>query len=151
MSEEPGEESGAEARRLVASLIDSGFISDPRARDADLQAVRITAPDGMPAGWFVALVLDERLVGFAQLGEALRFRRYSSFAGREPAARDWLESSVVLARAREQTGADLDLGQPFLSYDMDPDRIAWVVPATDFDGTERRFLVAGGEVFERSG
>ncbi len=150
-NEQLREEPGAEARRLVANLIDAGFISESRAQYADLRAVPVTSPDEKPAGWFVALVINERLIGFAQLDEALRFRRYSSFAGHEPPAEDWLESSVVLARAREQAGADLELGQPFLSYDANPDRIAWVVPATGSGGTKRHLFVAGGEVFERSG
>ena len=139
----------AEARQLVAKLIETEFIPEPRARDAELQAVQVTTPEGEPAGWFVALVIDDRLIGFAQLDEALRFRRYSSFAGAEPKARDWLESSVVLSRARKQAGANLDLGQPFLSFDTSPDRIAWVVPAIGPDGTGRRLFVAGTEVFER--
>jgi hypothetical protein len=138
-----------EARRLVADLIDTGFIPEARAKEAELHAVQVTAPDGEPAGWFVGLVIGEMLLGFAQFDEALRFRRYSSFAGREPAARDWLESSVVLSRARERSGADLAFGQPFLSFDTSPDRIAWVVPATGPDGSGRRVFVAGKEVFER--
>jgi hypothetical protein len=143
-------ESGAEdARRLVAGLIDTGFISEARAKEAALRAVRVTAPDGEAAGWFVGLVVGELLLGFAQLDEALRFRRYSSFAGSEPAASDWLESSVVLSRARERSSTDLEFGQPFLSFDMSPDRIAWVVPATGPDGSRRRVFVAGKEVFER--
>jgi hypothetical protein len=146
MSEIPG---AAEARRLVASLIDTNFISEPRAKDAELRAVRISAPDGAAAGWLVGLLIGERLIGFAQLDDALRYRRYSSFAGAEPPAGDWLESSVVLSRAREQAGPDLDLGEPFLSFDVSPDRIAWVVPATSPDGTGRRLFVAGDEVFER--
>lgn len=139
----------AEASQLVAKLIDSELIREPRAREAELRPVQVTTPEGEPAGWFVALVIDERLIGFAQLDDALRFRRYSSFAGAEPRAGAWLESSVVLSRAREKAGADLDLGQPFLSFDASPDRIAWVVPATAPDGSGRRLFVAGDEVFER--
>ena len=56
---------------------------------------------------------------------------------------------MVLSRARERSGADLEFGQPFLSFDMNPDRIAWVVPATGPDGTGRRVFVAGEAVFER--
>lgn len=134
---------------MVADLIEAGFIPEARANQAELHAVPVTAPDGSAAGWFVGLVVGELLLGFAQLDEALRFRRYSSFAGAEPAARDWLESSVVLARARERSSEDLELGQPFLSFDTSPDRIAWVVPATGPDGTGRRVFVAGEAVFER--
>jgi hypothetical protein len=146
MSESPGV---MEARGLVANLIDTGFIPEARAKEADLHPLPISTPDGVPAGWFVALVIGEQLLGFAQFDEALRFRRYSSFAGREPAAKDWLESSVVLSLARERSGADLEFGVPFLSFDMNPDRIAWVVPATGPDGSGRRVFVAGDQVFER--
>jgi hypothetical protein len=143
---EPGAE---DARRLVADLIDARFIPEARAKEAELHAVPVTAPDGEAAGWFVGLVIGELLLGFAQLDEALRFRRYSSFAGAEPAAKDWLESSVVLARARGRSSEDLAFGQPYLSFDMSPDRIAWVVPSTGPDGTGRRVFVAGEAVFER--
>src|SRR4029079_71887 len=85
----PGEQPGTEARGVVAEVIDAGFIAEPGARDAVLRAIPIVAPDGTPAGWFVALVSAELLIGFAQLDGALRFERYSSFAGHEPAARDW--------------------------------------------------------------
>lgn len=139
----------AEARELVARLIGTDIIPEPRAGEAELHAVQVTAPDGDPAGWFVALVIQGRLIGFVQLDEALRFRRYASFAGAEPAAGDWLESSVVLSRARDEAGTNLDLGEPFLSFDVSPDRIAWVVPATGPDGSPRRLFVAGDEVFER--
>jgi hypothetical protein len=140
---------GQEARELTAELIASGFIPEARAGAAELHAIPVTAPDGMPAGWFVGLIIDERLVGFAQFDEALRFRRYASFAGAEPAATDWLEAPAVLSRARERSAGDLEFGEPFLSYDMTPDRIAWIVPATGPDGAGRRVFVAGTEVFER--
>ncbi len=144
------EDDGAtNAREVVASLVESGFITEPRAGDAELRVVRITSPDGAPAGWFVALVVADRLIGFVQLDEALRFRRYSSFAGKKPAAPDWLEAGVVLSRARKRAAQTDTLGEPRLSYDRSPDRLAWVVPATGSDGIGRRIFVVGREVFER--
>lgn len=138
-----------DARRLAADLIESGFIPDARAKGAELHALQISGPDGAPAGWFVGLVERGLLLGFAQFDLELRFRRYSSFAGAEPAANDWLEPSMVLSRARERSAADLEFGEPFLSYDVSPDRIAWIVPATGPNGSGRHVFVAGDEVFER--
>jgi hypothetical protein len=138
-----------ETRLLVGNLIETGFITDARAKAAELHPIKVSAPDGQAAGWFVGLVSGDRLIGFAQFDPALRFRRYSSFAGTEPAAKDWLESSVVLSRARERASPDLELGKPFLSFDMSPDRLAWVVPATGADGSGRRVFVAGEAVYER--
>lgn len=137
------------AREVVASLIESGLIEDADAREAELHAVPITSPQGSAAGWFVGLVMGTRLIGFAQLEEDLRFRRYSSFRGHEPAATDWLDAATVIGRAREWLEPEHDLHPPYLGYDVSPDRLAWVVTAIRSDGSERRLLVAGDEVFER--
>ena len=55
MSESPD---AVEARRLVANLIDTGFIPDARAKEAELHTIQVTAPDGAAAGWFVGLVIE---------------------------------------------------------------------------------------------
>jgi hypothetical protein len=141
----------ARARQVVASLIKSGLIEDTDARAAELRAVPIASPQGSAAGWFVGLVMGDRLIGFAQLEEDLRFRRFSSFRGHEPAATDWLDAGTVIDRAREWLEPEHDLCQPYLGYDVSPDRLAWVVTAVAPDGSERRLLVAGNEVFERPG
>jgi len=141
----------ARAREVVASLIKTGLIEDADARAAELRAVPIASPQGSAAGWFVGLVMGDRLIGFAQLEEDLRFRRYSSFRGHEPAATDWLDASTVIDRAREWLEPEHDLRPPHLGYDVNPDRLAWVVTAIGPDGTEHRLLVAGNEVFERPG
>jgi hypothetical protein len=143
-----GGDDASRAREAAARLIESGLVDEPFAADAELHPIPIESPDRTRVGWLVGLVVGDRLVGFVQLDEQLRFRRYASFA-RETPAKDWLDPETVLERARAHAKPGEQLATPFLSYDSSPDRIAWLVKATGRDGTERTLLVAGTEVFER--
>ena len=140
-----------EAEHIARDLIASGSIDEPDASAARLEPMRIRAPDGSTAGWFVGLVAADRLLGFVQLDEQLRYRRYSSFRGHEPAATDWLDADTVRERAQAFSSAEDELDDPYFGFDVSPDRLAWVVPAKRPDGSRRRLLVAGETVFERPG
>jgi hypothetical protein len=143
----PGDEA-SRARDVAARLIESGLVDEPLAAEAELHAVPIESPDRTRVGWLVGLVVGDRLIGFVQLDEELRFRRYASFA-RETPANDWLDPETVLARAGAHSRPGEQLATPFLGYDANPDRVAWVVKATGSEGKERTLLVAGTEVIER--
>jgi hypothetical protein len=138
----------ADARLRAADAIAGGLAAEPRAAEADLRAVPIVGADGSAAGWFVGVVVGERLAGFVQLDAGLGFRRYASFAGREPAAADWLEPG----RVREIAGAALRPGEvadePVLGFDRSPVRVGWIVPVRTVEGGRRRLMVAGGPAFE---
>jgi hypothetical protein len=145
----------ARARDAAARLIDSGVIEEPAAQRACLEVIPIESLERETVGWLVGLVIGDRLLGFVQLDDALRFRRYASFAATEsglagsPQAEDWLDRSTVLARARSKAQPNEFLSPPFLGYDSSPDRVAWIVRAVAADGNERILLVAGKEVIER--
>ena len=130
------------ARALVAATVD-----DPLARSADLGApLRGAAPAGGLDSWCVPLTESDRLVGFLQLGPDLVMRRHASFLRRPgslegaPPAASWLEPERIRARARELVGEDVRLGEPVLTYDANPDRIAWAVPV---ESSPRAVFVAG--------
>jgi hypothetical protein len=139
------------ARAAAAGLIESGRVEDPLAARAELRPVPVESPERTTVGWLVGLVVDDRLLGFVQLDDELRFRRYASFRPEaRPAAKDWLDAATVLERARSRAQPGEELAAPFLGYDSSPDRVAWVVGATSPDGRERTLMVAGTEVFEGS-
>jgi hypothetical protein len=144
----PPPDEARDALRIAANLIESGLIKEPGAAGAKLRALPIKLNEREVVGWFVGLVSGDRLLGFAQLDRSLAFRRYASFRGREPLATDWLDPDRILDRARGSLRADETLGEPFLGYDGNPDRLAWVVPVLRLHGTQRQLMVAGEAVFE---
>jgi hypothetical protein len=91
---------------------------------------------GKVVGWFVPHVEEERLVGFVELTADLRHRRTSSFRRRRnstegcPLASSWLDPRQVVQRVRQQLLPSELPGEPVLSFDGVPDRLAWAVPVT---------------------
>jgi hypothetical protein len=136
------------ARAAAARVRASGLIQTP-AGDL-LEPVPIHTPDGGEiAGWFVGLGVGPLLAGFLQLAADLAFRRYASFQRHPPALEgcprrdDWLDPLRILERARSRAADDERLADPFLTYDENPDRLAWAVRATDPAGREGTIYVAG--------
>lgn len=133
------------ARRLVAS----GAVGDDRARRP--RAVGTPVPVRTQSGdlnsWFVPVAADGgRLAAFLQLLPDGTLMRFSSFAVPPPAA-DWLDAKTVLRRARAAQRPGETPGRPFLTYDRNPDRLAWGVIFTDATGAERLVFVAGDAVY----
>ena len=135
----------AAARRLVAS----GAVGDDRARrpGAVGTPVPVRAPSGELNSWFVPVAADgDRLAAFLQLLPDGTLMRFSSFAAPPPAA-DWLDARTILRRARAGQRPGETPGRPFLTYDRNPDRLAWGVIFTDASGAERLVFVAGDTVY----
>lgn len=130
-------------------------MADPLARRSGrlLEPVQILSPEGEPAGWLVPVGLRETLLGFVQLATDMSFHRYSAFGngrigdGDHPTAREWLDAEAITERARELLGEDFELRKPFLSYDRNPDRLAWLVRASDRAGQEVIVFVAGSSAW----
>lgn len=146
--------SASEAMRIATAALSSGAADDPLARDRGqlLQAIRIAAPNGEPAGWFVPVGLEGALLGFVQLGPDGLFRRYASFHGRSesiarcPRASDWVDPEVITERARPLSAPGSELSAPVLSYDKHPDRLAWMIQETSH-GASSPIFVAGTEAW----
>lgn len=106
------------------------------------EAIPVRTPAGEPAGWFVPVLSGDRLAGFYQLGADLRADRYSAL-GAAVAATGWTDPAAVLATARRHLLPGEEPGEPFLSYDQSPSRLAWIVPLRDRAGDSPTLYVAG--------
>ena len=148
--------SAHEARLRVAELLARGLFGDPALRSAAdvLEPIEVRDPDGVLNSWFCPVTIGDRLAGFAQLLPDLTLMRYSSFERRPgdttglPDAASWIDPDAIRSRAAAAARPDEELGDPVLSYDTDPARIAWRVPAIDARGRSRTLFVAGDYVYE---
>jgi hypothetical protein len=139
----------ARIRAAARRLLESGAVGDDRVRRTGTVGtpVPVRAPSGALHSWFVPVVADgERLAGFLQLLPDETLMRFSSFPTPPPAA-DWLDAKTIRRRARAGQRPGETPGPPFLTYDRNPDRLAWGVLFTDASGAERLVLVAGDAVY----
>jgi len=116
----------------------------------------IYGPGGKLHSWFVPLVAGELLAGYFRFAPDLTLLGYSGFQRYEgslegcPAAADWTDKDRISKRAAGLAGPGIIVGEPVLSYDKTPSRIAWKVTSGSPDGTVRTFWVAGMVVWEDS-
>ncbi len=140
-----------EARRRAAELLDAGLLGGAAPSAAILEPIPVVDPaDGRLRSWFVPVAVEDGLAGFAELRPDLELLRYSSFP-RPADLGAWTDPGAVRRRAAELARGDETLGEPVLSFDREPSRIAWLVTATDPEGRSRRLFVAGDFVYEESG
>jgi hypothetical protein len=119
--------------RLVRQALDSGRADDPIAQTQGrlLPPLRIQHPDGGTWGWMVAVEIDDRLAGLAQVTDAGEFHRYAAFRRQAvasdplPAAATWADPAAVRRRASTLASANDQLSEPVLTYDRSPDRLCW--------------------------
>ena len=114
--------------------------SDERAAEAGIQLARSSAPargqvlDPIPVlgpgevveSWFVPVAVGDRLVGYARTGPGGPV--YSAFGSPQPKAA-WTDTTEIQRRA--EAAGYMIAGEPFLSYDGTPARLAWAVPLAD--------------------
>lgn len=143
--------SGDDAQRRVTEMLDSGLLGDAELRPSATVSEPIPVVDPTDAGlhsWFVPIAVGEQLAGFAELLPDLTFVRYSSFQHR-PELAAWTDTGTIRRRARTLSRTDESLGEPVLTYDRDPSRLAWTVSATDPAGDTRTLYVAGDHAYEQ--
>lgn len=139
------------AKSAAAQLLASGiFATDVDPTTRQLQGpIPIFAPDETFAGWLVGLSSGESLAGFFILDTSLSLRRYSSFVRTAgslagcPRLAEWLDPAQVLATARSVAHLDEELSEPILGFDRSPERIAWMVRATNTSDHRRTIFVIG--------
>jgi hypothetical protein len=139
------------AQRRVAGMLDSGLLGDPELRSSATvrEPIPVVDPsDGALHSWFVPIAVGEQLAGFAELLPDLTFVRYSSYQ-RRPELAAWTDAGTIRRCAGTISRADESLGEPVLTYDRDPSRLAWAVPATDPAGHSRALYVAGDYAYEQ--
>jgi len=146
---EPPRDAAQRIREAARRLVASGAVGDDRARrpGAVGTPVPVRTPSGELNSWFVPVAADgDRLAAFLQLLPDGTLMRFSSFAAPPPAA-DWLDAKTIIRRARAGQRPGETPGPPFLTYDRNPDRLAWGVIFTDASGSERLVFVAGDAVY----
>jgi len=138
-----------DVRRRVAELLEAGLVGDAPALAGArvLDPIAVADPTGRLHSWFVPVVLDETLAGFAELRPDLELLRHSTFPRPvEPA--DWIDPETIRGQAARIARPDEALGEPILTYDREPSRLAWAVTATDPAGRSRTLFVTGGYAYE---
>ena len=144
-----------DARRRTEGLLGEGFLGP----DVDPEVhvgipLPVVNPDGTQHSWFVPLAVDNKLAGFAQLLLSLVPMRVSSFQRRPgdyencPDVADWTDAQRIAARAATLARPGEQLSQPRLTYDGNPDRLAWSIEAQSPSGEKRLLFVAGTAVYE---
>ena len=145
-----------EAVQTARQLLETGDMADAWTRkngEVGL-ALSVESPRGEVRSWFVPVAHKGRLLGFFELTPEFSPLRYSSFQRREgqmdgcPPAADWLDHPTILRRAAKLLRPGESAGEPYLSYDALPSRLAWAVPVTSPAHRERIVFVAGEAVFE---
>lgn len=148
----------AEASQILEKarqLISSGQFGDSLVRRQGKveQPIIVVGPDDRPESWFVGVTVDDRLAGFLQLDLHGRLRRYSSFQRRSetlddcPLAKDWLDHETILRLARSRFDPDAVLSKPVLSYDKNPDKIAWRIEVASQSGQVSTIFIAGNYAY----
>lgn len=141
--------------RARALLADGSVGSDAvRAAGQVGAPIPVVAPEGAPDGWFVPVLVGDRIAAFFQLLPDGELARYSSFERRGqgldacPLAEVWVDAASIRRRVEARARPGEVVGEPVLSYDEAPARLAWAVPVVGADGEARRVYVAGSAIWE---
>lgn len=146
-------------RHAAEALLRQGTVGDElvRERGRVREPVPVLGPDGEVHSFAVGVAVGEKLAGLLQFLPDGTLMRYASFQrGRDsvaeaPEAADWLDPKRIRARAEEHLRPHESTRTPYLTFDANPTRLAWLVPVVSASGGERPLLVAGTSVFEPSG
>lgn len=137
-------------RRAVKALLSQGGAQAEPDPAIEIGApIPVVHPDGTQRSWFVPLVAGAKLAGFAELLPSLTPLRMSSFHrhgrvdDRAPNVIDWIDTDRIQARAASLARAGEQLSTPVLTYDTEPNRLAWKIVATSPSGESRVLFVAG--------
>jgi hypothetical protein len=153
----PQAKSGPEAIRATARhLLACGAAGDEPLRRAAAvgEPIPVLGADRRHHSWFVPVTVGDRLVAFFQLLPDSTLMRFSSFVRQPgrfdgcPPADQWIDPEGIAARAEPARSVGETAGEPFLSFDRTPDRIAWAVPLAAPTGATRIVYVAGESVYE---
>ena len=124
------------------------------ARRCELRpALPICTAAGALEGWFVPVVAGDRLAAYLRFTSEGARRGLSLFMQRPgaletcPPLADWLDRTRVMARAQALAHAGERAGEPMLSFDRSPERLAWRVPLRDGQGHARPVFVAGAQAW----
>lgn len=117
--------------------------------------IPVYSPQGKVHSWFVAVTVEDKIVGFFQLSSALALLRYASFQRHPgsiagcPSSETWLNPDQIMARANTLAQPGDTMEHPYLTYDQNPDRLAWAVNVRAPSGATRVILVAGEYAYQK--
>ncbi len=142
-------------RRVARQLLASGDVGDESLRRSSIvaPAIPVLVKGGELHSWFVPVTVRDRLVAFFQFLPDGTFMRFSSFQRRPgesdgcPAAADWLDRERMQTRVAGQRRTDETIGEPFLTFDVTPDRLVWAVPLSRASGEVRLVYLAGDAMY----
>ncbi|HET7793683.1 MAG TPA: hypothetical protein VFL64_09895 [Rhizobacter sp.] len=115
--------------------------------------VPVRALAGRLESWFVPVLAGDWLVAYLRFSPLRMLRASSSFMRHTgdmsecPLAADWLDVELIRERAEDCAHFDETAGEPMLSFDGAPDRLAWAVPLQRAGVTGRWLFVAGEAVW----
>jgi hypothetical protein len=149
----------ARLRHAAETLIRQGTVGEGlvRERGRVRDPVPVLGPDGEVHSYAVGVVVGEKLAGLLQFlpdGTLMRFASFERGRGsveEAPDAADWLDPQRIRARAEAHLRPHESTRTPYLTFEANPTRLAWLVPVVSPSGAERQLLVAGTSVFEPSG
>lgn len=154
MSEEPGEESIYQyASRLLQQGLPGDALVAQKGRLA--RPIPVYSPQGEIQSWFVAVTVEESIVGFFQILPNVTLHRYSSFQKQSgstagcPTSDVWLSSQQIMARASNLLQPGETLESLYLTYDNNPDRLAWATQVHLPDGATQVIYVAGEYAYRK--
>ena len=116
----------------------------------------VYTPQGKIQSWFVAVTVEDRIAGFFQLSPTLILLRYASFQRRPgstagcPPSDTWLSPKQIMAQAAKLLQPGETMEPPLLTYDKNPDRLAWAVNVRAPDGATRVIFVAGEYAYQKA-
>lgn len=146
-----------EIRRKVDSLLheleENGTLVRKQGRLSN--PIPVYAPNSSKlVSWFVGITVNDKIASFLQLDEIGNLIRYSSFQRNKaslegcPNAEAWLDSNYAVHKAKTLLGKKAVLRRSYMSYHQNITRLAWIVEASEKDGTEKTIYVSGSSVFE---
>ncbi len=104
--------------------------------------------------YFIGIAVEDKLIGFCNLDEENNFTSYSSFQRDQstllgcPLSKSWLDIDYIKNTARKLASPEDNLETPYLSFDNNISRIAWIVIAINkTSGKKRKIFVAGDYVY----
>jgi hypothetical protein len=142
-----------EASRLYQTIVEDPLV---KREGTLLEPIPIVNVKGDTEAWFVGVGVNELLAGFFQIDIQLNLMRYSSFQRKTssldgcPKIDTWTNSDTIIKNARKSASSEEKLGEPFLTYDGNINRIAWGVPTQTADNQTRIIYVAGEFVYTKS-
>ena len=113
-----------QAKRALAR---SAIAADVKRGGQVGRPIPIAHPDGELYGWFVPVSVGEQIAGFMRFLADLTLLGYSEFpASARASLASWTDAETIRGQAEAFLKQRGKAGNPVLTYDGAPSRIAWM-------------------------